>query len=340
MMYDLIRILGIIFLGFIRVNMDIFFGSTRINIDMIGFNLKIFLFFFGTSIFIQIIQIYSKQSGHLTKKDGLINTIYFILIPLISILNAYTFIKTNINEYGFYFCQIHPLVFLLILVIFSPLVPYAIFKVKEFEGEIKNKKTIKQSNLCISLLILIEIINIMGIISYLIFNNSIYILITNLLLLLGSALAFIFILFLKYPYFLTAISTYFSIKSIYIIGSKGIIIYEFDFQKETTKDILSTTEILLGGFLYIIDSGLVTLFDIKGDIKSITIGNMNLLFTHGKFVFGLILSTEQTSLLLRKLRKFIEKFENTYKNELEDWSGDLTVYNSELIKNWIDEFFR
>ncbi len=339
-------ILSFIFFGFgilsdlIRILEIIFLGTINENIDKIVFILKVFLYFFGTSTIIYIMQILSRQSGHHTKKDTAISTSYYILNPFISILNSYTFIKTNINEYGFYFFQINPFVFLLTLAILSPLFAYVFFKVKVLKSEIKSELTRKQVDVCITAFILIEINCTTILIFYSLFNNSIYILITNLLILLTSTYVFTFSLFRKYPDFLNAVSTYYSIRSIYIIGGKGVIIYEYDFQKESLKDPLSTRELLLGGFLYIIDSGLVTLFDAKEDIKSINIGNMNLIFTHGKYVFGLLLTTDYTFVMARKLNNFVEKFENNYKNILENWSGEITEYNSEIIQNWIDEFFR
>ena len=117
-------------------------------------------------------------------------------------------------------------------------------------------------------------------------------------------------------------------------------IFEFDFQKVDYQDPFTPKKVLLGGFIYAINKELKRMLEISRDINTIDVGDSTLLFKHGKYVFGILIVTEYTKLVIEQLNIFVEKFENSYEKELENWTGDLSVTTFEKIQSWVNEIFR
>ncbi len=80
--------------------------------------------------------------------------------------------------------------------------------------------------------------------------------------------------------------------------------------------------------------------NLNGDIKVLQVGNEIIYFGHGKYLFGVAFSTEINPSVATRLKQFIDRFEDEYQEYLEQWSGILVNFHSELVENWLLRCFR
>ncbi|MDD1779250.1 MAG: hypothetical protein LUQ65_13875, partial [Candidatus Helarchaeota archaeon] len=141
---------------------------------------------------------------------------------------------------------------------------------------------------------------------------------------------------------LETISSFFCLKTLYLIKKEsGHIFYEHEFRAtgESTSALLAD-RFLLGGFLYAITQGLELGLGVTGDVDIIQAGKTTILLRHGKFVFGMLFALEYTPTLEAMVRKFLDRFEQTYASVLEKWSGDLSQIKMEQLHAWTLEIFK
>ncbi|MFX1449888.1 MAG: hypothetical protein ACFFCM_03530 [Promethearchaeota archaeon] len=329
--FDLYRIITIDLIGFIPEFVDKF-----------NYIIKTACAFFSVSLAIQITIMMNEQSGHKVKKESLLRIItrfYIVLSCTISILNIFTIYKTNTNEIGFYSYQINIILYLVIFLFALILGIYTSYRTMYFFKEVKNKQLLIRMTFfaLIYVSLLIERFANIGI--YLAFPNTPEIFMLGLSL-LTLIVTFAFFFTIKNPDYLESLSAYFSVKSIYIIKNDGLLLYEFDLQKEGYLDPLASKKILVGGFIYGITSGLPEVLKLDKSVNSINFGDLNILFKHGKFIIGLLFITEYTPIISEKLTKFIDLFESHFKDQLETWNGGIDVFNSKIVQDWVFKIFR
>lgn len=329
--FDCYRILAISFIGFVPQ-----------LIDQFNYILKIIFTFFSVSIAFRIVMTLNEQSGHKMKKESLFTIIiraYVFLSWWVSVLSIFSIYKTDTNEVGFYTYQINFITLLIILPIIIPLFIYASFRAIIFLKEIKNRSLLIRMIFFTLIYISLLIERFASIGMYLISPNTVEILTTGLFLLTLIA-CFAFAFTIKNPDYIESLSAYFSVKSIYIIKNDGLLLYEFDLQKEYYLDPFSSKKILLAGFISGLKSGLQEVLNLEESDYSINFSGLNLLFRNGKFVFGLLFISEYTPILSDKLNKFVNIFEQTFKNELENWSGRIDAFKLKKIQDWVFKIFR
>lgn len=175
---------------------------------------------------------------------------------------------------------------------------------------------------------------------YFILPNSRLTIIADLLV-LSFLLTMSLIVLLKNPEFLENISTYFNVKSIYFIKKTGgQLLYSYNFESEQSVMAISPNQFLLGGFIHAVTLGLEQLLKDWGKMETIKVGDTFLLFKDGKYVLGIIFTTQVTPMLHLKLLMLMQKFEQLFEKSLQNWTGILKEFESDQIKNWIIENFR
>ena len=340
------KLIGIIFYSFgsgiiwesYRITFFLLFGGFWQELDNFFFISLVFFIFVGIYCSIKLTLNFSEQSGHKARSDIFINFFYFLLIPILSIINYYTF-KTITNELGFNNFQVHPIMIILMCILYIPLALLLYIKYKTALNEIKNKETIRLSKILVFFMLLIPLERIWTIAySYYVPNNALVIMYN--LILINIYIIGIFIVLFKHPDFLESISTYFSFQTLYIIKNNGDVIFGYDFQKDNYIDVFESKSILLGGLMYILTHAIEQVME-KGKVEHIKMGNLTVLINYSKHVFGSLLSIEYTPIIKLKFTTFVKKFEEKYENQLTNWNGNISRFTSnEKLLNLLYEIFR
>ena len=302
------------------------------------FIISTFLILFGIFTAFQALLIFNRQSGHEIPKESFIKYSYLATIAVISIFNIFMAIEIYSPELG-YIYQLHPILIIATIAVQILLLIFVIARTRTYLREITNKKLVFQLVLFLSFFTALSVERCFSLVYFLLLPNPFYIYIIDL-----SILAFFlvigFILLLKNPVFLEAISTYFCVKSIHILRKKGgQVVFRHDFQQTDRSDLVPD-QLLLGGFIYAVTSGLEATLKVSGKMEEIKVGDITILFKHGKYVLGIEFVTENTPTLHLKLLQFMQKFESYYSPVLEDWTGDLSQFDSKMIQTWAYEIFR
>lgn len=335
-LYDCFRTLSFMYLGDIWID-----GGIWSYLDRIFYFFKFFLLLMGVSAILRVIFILNRQSGQKVAKETPIRYLYIILTIVLSILNYYTPEKIPSNPgigfpQNFFTYQVNPYLYFLTLSFYLPLFFYMIIKIKAVLKVVKSRKL--PNELIFFGIFVAALFNERNI------NLAAYLLFDPILInvleftFLAIVVASGFLLSLKYPNLVEDISAHFSMKSIYLLWKTGgIVMYKHNFGREesSTPDLL-----LMGGFLYAISCGLEETLKVSREIKTIKVGNTLLLFEYGKHIFGLGFVSENIHLLHQKLVRLIERFEKYYETDLEEWEGDLSKFDEDLIQSWVHEIFR
>ena len=315
------------------------YGFLFIIFDRIAFNFKIFLTLFSFSLVAKLVFKYSAYSGHKVEKNLYIRIVYLACVVIFSVLNVYTYYPAYVlDEFGYYSYMVEPNLRYIIYFVYLPLCVLVLTQTGLLLKEVKNKQYRKELFFAIIplALIVLERLQIMGY-SYPGSGTINRYIIDYLFILIIMICLCIFIL--KYPDFFEAVSSYFSVKSIYLIKKNGILIYQYDFREEQKEFELTSRQLLIGGFIYTLTSGLKKTFNV-GDIDSINVGDITLIFKYGEHILGILFLSEYTAILEKKLSMFIDIFEFSYQEELKNWKGDVTIYEKGRLTNWITEIFR
>jgi hypothetical protein len=173
------------------------------------------------------------------------------------------------------------------------------------------------------------------------FHSSLYGLLADSLFILILLSLVSYNLFFGRIDLLETISSFFCLKTLYIIKKEsGHVFYEHEFRAGESSSALLTDRFLLGGFLYAITQGLELGLGLSGDIDIIQAGKTTLLLRHGKYVFGLLFTIEYTRTLEEMIRKFMDRFEQSYASVLENWPRDLSAIRMEQLNAWTLEIFK
>ncbi len=318
----------------------IYLGGVWPELDLICFILKFFLLLVGVSAAARIIMILNRQSGLKIKRETTIRYFYIVVTIVLSILNYYTYVETDKIDsgflQGFYNYQLHPYLYVATLILYVPFFTFILYRIRTLLRVLPNKRMADE-------IILLGIILVaqfqernLNLVGYMAFDQ-ILIIVIEFSLIAGIAVIG-FIMIVKYPNFVEEISAYFATKSIYLLWNNGgIILFKQIFAKPESP---TPDRLLMGGFFYAISSGLKETFKVKGGIKSVKVGNTILLFEYGKHIFGISFVSEEILLVHQKLQQLIKKFESRYQADLQDWSGDMTIFDSNEIAGWMTQIFR
>ena len=322
-----------------RILYFVFTKSVDVPFDRFAFALNFFLIIFAVSLISQATMIGSKQSGHRISHDTFIKNIYFVAAIIFAILNGYTYYQSELNAFGFYTYQVNTTLTIIIIIVYTPLLIFMIIKNIITLKEIRNKILLIQISILSSLFVIMIVERFLILTLYNFLLSPLAILI-DLFIILCIALSSL-ILSIKNIKIFEEISTYFNVKSVYLLWKKdGQMIYGYDFQKEGDPDPFAPDRLLLGGFIYAISHGLEASLKTEGQLESIQIGDITLLFKHGKYVIGILFITEETPMVHLKLLLLMQRFERRYKTELEHRTGDLSKLSLPTLQDWIDEMFR
>jgi hypothetical protein len=328
--YDLIRIL-------------IFqFGGTIVEYqDQLGYFLEVTFLFFNCSVLLRIALILNRQSGHPFKRENFLRYLFMGIAAIFSLFNIYHFEVTPTDATGYYTYQISPVMTILSFTVYISLFAFMFLRALEFFREIRDKRLKTQVGVCMiffAFLLVERFSN--NALYYLLFSYVSYLIVINLLGL--AILAIVGLgLILYNPNFLDNVSTYFCVRGVYLIEKKGgYVLYGYNFQNRLRQEIRSQDEMLLGGFIQAISTGLSFTLNIDGVIQVIQASGEYIYFAHGDYVFGVVFSTDANERIGNKLMSFVEKFEMEYESYLRDWTGKLVKFRSEIVERWLFKCFR
>ena len=84
---------------------------------------------------------------------------------------------------------------------------------------------------------------------------------------------------------------------------------------------------MLGGFIYTIASGLSHTLKIDEKVKKIKIKKTKILLEYGTNIFGVLITAELSKLIQNKFHQLMVKFEDTFKDDLENWTGEIKKFD-------------
>ncbi len=327
-LYDCIRILNFLVSGYFNV-----------YFDKISFLFKLPTVLIAYSFLARILFKFMEVSGYNIKKYIPIRIFFLGMFIILSFLNLFTYYQSYFYDlFGFYMYMVNPILRIIIYFLYTPFFLILGIKGMKLLSEIENK-VIKRRITCMftffGILIMGRLYNL-GYFSP--FSNYMSTYIIDFLI-ISISLFCLCSFAIKYPELLQLISTYFSVKSVYIIQKNGTLIFDHDFKEEISQHPISPKQILLGGFIYAVNKGLKSFFDLTGEINVINFGKLIALIKHGKYIFVILSASENTPTIQQKLNLLIEKFETLYEYELENWTGP-SIFKSEDVKKLIYESFR
>ncbi len=229
--YDNLRLLSFFFLGGIHLHADI-----------IGFNVKSFLLFFGMNLEAQLFLKYGEKSQHDVKIEKRIEIFFYSILILFSIINVYTFIPLH-TILGYYVYTIQPVLLIVMLICYAPLLAYVLVKSYVFLHKMKGKPFRKKYIFGAFLfgLLTIERIYSLNFVKFIfvafpapIVDSVLFL--SDFIILLGISIGFL-ILILKHHELFETVNAYFSLKSIHIIRNGGQLLFGYDFKEEKFEDI-------------------------------------------------------------------------------------------------------
>jgi len=329
-----------------RIGFFMLFGGIYSPLDQLCFNLKIFLLFMGVSSLLRIFFILCRQGGMPIHHESAIRYFYYGIAFFLIVFNVYFYEKIALDGGVIYIFQIHPITFFTILITYGLLLIFVIFKIIKLSHKIYDKN-LAHLNLFFGILVsLLTCERYTHLIMYsstfsFIFGSSLYGLLIDFSIMLIMVLLLYYYLFFGKIDLLESISTYFCLKTLYLIKKdSGHIFYEHEFRADASTASLLADRFLLGGFLYAITQGLELGLGLTGNVDIIQAGKTTLLLRHGKFVFGLLFTLEYTQTLEKMVRTFMDRFEQTYAGVFENWDGDLSPIKMDQLNAWTIEIFK
>jgi len=314
------------------------FGIHSIELDLILFFTKYFFILLGTFFLIRIHILIRDYFDKDFKHASTLQAYILILIVIFTVLNLFTYYQTVSNPNGYYVLQLNLILFITCISLFFPVGIYLLYRNRIILQEIKNDKIRKGVKFIIFIggfLVFERGYNIT------LYGPSYYYLgipLNGSIIINSFILIFLFISFIigimRSPKIMDRISSFFSVKAVYIIKKTGQLLFEQNFQKEEkTSDSL-----IIGGFIFAVTTGIKKMLKLKKDINSFTSKKRSVLIQHGNHVFGVLIVRENSVHLNKKLNELIDRYEKNYANELANWTGQ--VEKREEVHNWVDELFR
>ncbi|MFX0139824.1 MAG: hypothetical protein ACFFDN_39655 [Candidatus Hodarchaeota archaeon] len=327
-LYDCIRILNFLVSGYFNV-----------YFDKISYLFKLPTVLLTYSFLARIMLKFMEVSGYSIKKYIHIRIFFVGMSIILSFLNLFTFYQSYFYDlFGFYMFMVNPILRIIIYSLYTPFFLFLGINGIKLLSEIKNKGLKRRITFMFTFFGILILGRLYNLGYFFPFSNYISTYIIDFLI-VSISLFCLCVFAIKNPEMLQSISTYFSVKSIYIIQKNGTLIFDHDFKEEIYQDAVSPRQILIGGFIYAVNKGLKSFFDFTGEINVINFGNIIVLIKHSEHIFAILSASENTPIIQQKLSLLIEKFETLYENELENWTGS-SVFKSEDIKSMIYGIFR
>ncbi|MFX0132681.1 MAG: hypothetical protein ACFFDN_03445 [Candidatus Hodarchaeota archaeon] len=317
-----------------RVYVLILLGGILTGLDESLFIINTSFIFIGLYLLVEITIQFIQKSGDVSRVNNIIRIIYIMAIPLLSVINIFTYLKTAPNSFGIYVYQVHPIMIPIFFILYLPVALFLYHKLRTIGHEFKNRETYKILLVFTFLLIFMMTERLLSISYTYQYGNEISAILFNFSMRI-SYIVGLFILVFKYPTFLEFVGVFFDVKSLYLISKKGETIYGYDFESMEPELPSTLSDLILGGFVYAISGGLKHIIKFTGDIETIKMRNVTILFIHGKEIFAILFSTEYTPILRKKLNDFVNKVETKYETILKNWKGDLTIFRKP--KNNLEE---
>ena len=336
---------GSIILDCIRVIIILGVGGYYPTLDTVAFIAKIIAIFVSFTLVIEIHIVLRNYVGDPQKHQTLIRY-YLVALAIIFCALIISFSNpTPSGEFGFYIFQVDSIIYVITFIFYLPVALLIFFRKLLVLLSLTNIKAIYYKLVLFTLLAFFLI----GERGYNIGGYSLVYSILGIPIELSLVLDFIaltvisamfLIVILKFPDFMESIGTFYSIKKLYILKDNGLLIFDHDFDENRFRDGLTSEESLIGGFIYAITEGLKDMLKTSEDINSITSGDRSVVIERGEFIFGVLIVTDDSPLMHRKLIEFIKKFETNYKEDLETWIGEFTKFDRDKIQKWIIETLR
>ena len=328
---------------FARIGSFIYFGDFNETLDKLGFCLKIFFNCVTISALLHVFFIITRQGGMPVKHESAIRYFYYGVVCLVTIFNIYFYDVVTLDSGNIKVFQISPLTMLICLALYLPLFVHILFRLLKITGKIDDKVLAKFNLFLGSAMIILGFERFANTLIYspLFSFVSLYGLVIDFSIVFVMAILLCYFLFFGKIDLLESTSTYFCLKTLYIIKKEsGHVFYEHEFRAGESSSSLITDRFLLGGFLYAITQGLELGLGLSGDIDIIQAGKTTILLRHGKYVFGLLFTIEYTRTLEVMIKKFMDRFEQSYASVLENWPGDLSQIKMEQLNVWTQEIFK
>ncbi|MDD1779067.1 MAG: hypothetical protein LUQ65_12950, partial [Candidatus Helarchaeota archaeon] len=155
------------------------FGSMDPTLDRLFFTLKVFLIFVAISALLRFMFIMDRQGGRPVKHESIIRFFYYGMVCFFTIFNIYFNEETPLDGGPLSLFQIHPITFLLLLVAYTPVLVFVVFKTIELSRKI-NQKTLAKLTLIFGILVILIVferlvnITLYSSIFFPLFDSSLY----------------------------------------------------------------------------------------------------------------------------------------------------------------------
>ena len=314
------------------------------DIDWFTYLLKCVLIFVAFLLIPGIHIVLCNYVGIPMKYSKLLIGYLIVVGALITVGCIYYSFPTPIAESGFYIMQFDPVLYVATFIAYLPMAAVIFFRNLDILQRVKNKNT--RLKLIIFTTLTIFLVGERGFTlgGYHLANLLLGIPIDMSLLLDFIALTIIAFFFIgtiiKYPDFMESVGTYFSIKKLYILKDNGLLLFEYDYDERKFLDGADTSDTLIGGFIYAVSEGFKEVLKSDENIHAFSSGNRSVLIHRGESVFCVLIVTEDSPLLHRKLIGFITQFEEMYGAELKTWAGEFSKFDYNKIQKLIFEALR
>ncbi|NHI90894.1 MAG: hypothetical protein EAX96_00240 [Candidatus Lokiarchaeota archaeon] len=344
-LYDIVAIayscvaIGI-FLDSTKILILIFFNYIPYNYILISFIIKSTLLMLATIYAFQIVATSNEQIGLKVKFGEYFKIIYYIFFIFLTIVNISTYVSIDGLEWGNPVILMNSNVYNLMQIIFLPLQIYMLIEFRRLYVKVKGRK-LKIQLIFFGLLFiaLIYVKNLNNMVFDQGFYNYIYFHLVEQIAILTILVFYVIILFTDSSS-LETITNYFSMRAFYIIKDNGQTIFGYKFKNNNNAEDLTQDELMLGGFIYTIASGLSQTLKTSEKVKKIKIRDTTFLLKYGKKIFGLLIVSELSKSIKQKFNRLMIKFEDKYQKELESWTGEISKFDKNLMQQWLEEIFK
>ena len=256
--YEVLRLFSFIgYIPYIRI------------IDIIGYYFVIISTLLPFSLMFRLYQSLKHQAGDKNKKDDYIRTAFLILMISFFAANILTYIETTPIEFGYFEFICQPILFYFMITCYLPFYLYLARGMVRLFKTVDNKKIriqVRIVALFFSSILLERFFDLGGFYLYPVSFLRVIVEYTALFILLTIALTFI----LRERDFYDNLSSYFSVKSIYLMRKSGQMLFGYKFHEEHSEINFSSDQLLIGGFIYAISNGLKLSLNIEGDVLRIS----------------------------------------------------------------------
>jgi hypothetical protein len=328
----------------IRVLVIFGLGEHYPDVDMFGYIFKVASTFVAFTL---VCGVHLVLSGYVGYEQPHRKRIVYYLIGIagfFSVAGLYWFFPTTPAPSGFYMFQFEPILYVATFIAYLPVAALIFFRNTYILQRVTNRGV--RIKLMLFTLLSIFLIAERGfslggyhLVDWILGIPTEISLLVDLIVLTVISGMFLWIL-IYFPGLMESIGTYFSIKKLFILKDNGLLIFECDFDENRFQDGIESDDTLIGGFVYAISQGFKEVLKSEEEINAFRSGNRSVLIERGKYVFAVLIVTADSSLLHRKLREFISRYELENKGYLENWTGDFSDIRPELIKKEIFETLR